>query len=620
MLNFKERLLPTSEKYIYTEPGYYVWCASIFKHENNYYMAYSRWKKEYGFEGWVSHSEVCLAKSESLFGEFRHLKVILPFGKETDWDAHCAHNPTVLKYGDTYYLYHMANRGNGEFWNHRNHQRIAVAYSKDPEGEWKKAQQPVIDISESGVDSLMTSNPTVTQTPDGKVLMVYKAVSNEGEMPKGGSVICAAAIADHPLGPFHKFGKPLMSNPENPWSVEDPFIWYEGDRYYALVKDFQGYFSGGSRGSTALFVSENGQDWEPAEHPLAYERELDFGDGKFPVRNLERAQIYFEDGNAMALICACMLQEGDEDTFSIRIPLKKEPVKRLRPECISCLLKGHLEKFSGENDNDKILRYKQAVMRVMAEASIGESAPVLVKKINRIQRELFGYTQDFTEIKQHYNQVMLEKEPVLEQELRKLEAKQADSLKRAIQYAMTGNYIDFGTQNRVSVEELDRLMNESRENPVDGQAYAALKKDLEKAQRLVYLTDNCGEIVVDKLLIKEIQRQYPNVKVTVIVRGDDILNDATMDDACQVGLTELVEVMGNGSDIAGTCLEALSREAFFAIDAADVILAKGQANFETLRKCGRNVYYLFMCKCEMFAREFKVPQFTGMLINDKNCV
>ena len=134
----------------------------------------------------------------------------------------------------------------------------------------------------------------------------------------------------------------------------------------------------------------------------------------------------------------------------------------------------------------------------------------------------------------------------------------------------------------------------------------------------MYLTDNCGEIVMDKLLIEEIQKLNQKAEVTVIVRGLPVLNDVTMEDAIQVGLTEMVNVIGNGSEIAGTYLEDISEEAKNVIDDADVILAKGQGNFETLRMCGKNIYYIFMCKCEMFAKRFQVPRYYGMLINDKN--
>ena len=103
------------------------------------------------------------------------------------------------------------------------------------------------------------------------------------------------------------------------------------------------------------------------------------------------------------------------------------------------------------------------------------------------------------------------------------------------------------------------------------------------------------------------------------IRDSKVLNDATMEDAQQVSLADAAYVMDNGSDIAGTCLDELSQQAKQALDQADVILAKGQANFETLCKCGKNVYYLFMCKCSLFADRFGVPMYHGILIHDSNC-
>ena len=142
---------------------------------------------------------------------------------------------------------------------------------------------------------------------------------------------------------------------------------------------------------------------------------------------------------------------------------------------------------------------------------------------------------------------------------------------------------------------------------------------MEIAKRLVYISDNCGEIVMDKILLGILKENYPRLQMTVIVRGKPVLNDATMEDAIQIGLDREMAVIGNGTDVAGTCLEELSEQARTAIEEADVIFAKGQGNFETLQKCGKNIYYIFMCKCDMFAKRFNVPKYTGVLINDKNC-
>ena len=287
---------------------------------------------------------------------------------------------------------------------------------------------------------------------------------------------------------------------------------------------------------------------------------------------------------------------------------------RLNPGCISCLLKSRLEDFPEDTPHEMQIEYMQRVLKAISETPKSEGAPVIVRTINQIQKEMFGYNKDFTHVKSHFNELMLEKAPSVREKLNQSE----DSLKLAIQYAMTGNYIDFGAMNNVDEEQLDQLLDQATGNHVDEKEYASLKADIEKARSIVYLTDNCGEIVMDKLLIEEIKKQNPNAQITAIVRGKPVLNDATMEDAIQVGLTELVNVIGNGSEIAGTYLEEISEEAKNAIDCADVIFAKGQGNFETLRMCGKNIYYIFMCKCEMFAKRFQVPKYYGMLINDKN--
>lgn len=288
---------------------------------------------------------------------------------------------------------------------------------------------------------------------------------------------------------------------------------------------------------------------------------------------------------------------------------------RLKPECISCMLRSKLEAYPEDVSTEKKLEYMQRVLREISELQYHHSAPVVVRTIAKIRKEMFGYEEDYTEIKRHFNQLMMEKVPALRERLETSE----DALKLSIQYAMTGNYIDFGAVEHVDETQLQKFLDDAKDIPVNKEEYQALQRDITHAKNIVLLTDNCGEIVMDKLLIEMIQKCNPEVEITVIVRGKDVLNDATMEDAKQVGLVEMVRVIGNGSDIGGTCLEEISEESRNAIDSADVILSKGQGNFETLQNCGKNIYYIFMCKCEMFAKRFQVPRFYGMLINDKNC-
>lgn len=288
---------------------------------------------------------------------------------------------------------------------------------------------------------------------------------------------------------------------------------------------------------------------------------------------------------------------------------------RLNPECIPCLLGNQLERYPKDIDNSKKIAYMQAILRVIADASDSMSAPMIMREITKIQRQMFGNETDYSEIKRHFNQLMLEKEMDVQKEINASE----DELKLAIQFAIIGNFIDFGAMKSVDEQKLEEFLHSARDISVNEEEYISLRKDILDAKKITYLTDNCGEIVMDKLLIHVIQKMNPDANLTVLVRGEQVLNDATLEDAVQVGLTEMADVRGNGSDIAGTCIEELSEEARKIIYDSDVILAKGQGNFETMQMCGLNVYYIFMCKCEMFARKFQVPRFTGMLLSDKNC-
>lgn len=326
-MNFKEHILPAKRENILKERGYHVWCGTMAKEGDTYCLLYSRWPKKAGIGGWVTSSEICLATSKSPYGPFKPEKVLLTKENSDKWDRDCFHNPTLLHFEGKYYLYYMGNHGKGDFWSHRNNQRIGVAVSDSLlNGEFTRFDAPVIDVSEDGIDSLMTSNPTVTVTPDNKILMVYKAVSKEGKMPKGGDVVCGTAISDSPLGPFKKSLAPIMVNPENSWSVEDPFVWYseKDSKYYALVKDFHGYFTKTGTSSVALFESKNGLcEYNPCkDFPLAFGREILWEDGTTqPVSNLERPQIYFEDGKPKVLLLATAVDLEWNETFNIQIPL-----------------------------------------------------------------------------------------------------------------------------------------------------------------------------------------------------------------------------------------------------------------------------------------------------------
>ncbi len=325
-MDFGDHMLPVSKTSVFELEGFFVWCGSAVKADDGrYYLYFSFWPKPKGFEAWVTHSAIGFAVSDSPTGPYRYGGIALAGGAGGAWDRDVAHNPSVIRHEGVYYLYYVGNHGNGEYWDHRNRQRVGVAWSKRPEGPFVRLDHPLIDVTPGGHDAIVTSNPTVSPDGKGGFLMVYKAVGLEKPLPVGGPVVCGVAFSKHPLGPFVKRDRPIMVNPDHVWSVEDPYIWRQDGRYFALVKDFQGYFTKSGKPDVALFVSHDGFDWEPhPEHPLAFPLQIVWVDGETrAVHRLERPQLLLDGaGKPIALFCACMETSGGEHSCNVHIPLR----------------------------------------------------------------------------------------------------------------------------------------------------------------------------------------------------------------------------------------------------------------------------------------------------------
>lgn len=294
--------------------------------------------------------------------------------------------------------------------------------------------------------------------------------------------------------------------------------------------------------------------------------------------------------------------------------MSKNPqaVRRFHPQCIDCLFNKYVSRADLAEDDEIRIAYTERLEKILRDADSQTSPPEVIEKITALLKELLGVVDSYEAEKRHFNALMLSKEASIQAEIEGA----ADPLHVALNFALLGNYIDFGAMNSVDEDKLALMLKGAVGLEYRDDEYNNLRVDLSKAKRLVYLTDNCGEIVADKLFIKAILACYPHLDAEVIVKGAPVLNDATLEDAGQVGLQSVVKVSHNGSGLAGTCLNRISDEAKTKIEDADIIIAKGQANFETLRHCGKNVYYIFMCKCKLFAERFNLPTLSGMMLND----
>ncbi len=285
--------------------------------------------------------------------------------------------------------------------------------------------------------------------------------------------------------------------------------------------------------------------------------------------------------------------------------------------CIRCLLDRQEERIRDLENEKKKSAYLKEVASIIASSEADASAPYLVYKINAVYKRYFGEYWNYEEEKRAFNDLMLQLEPELEKDVRSGKEEE-EVLKNALNYARSANYIDYGATNHVEKEQLLKLLRDAGNETLDEETFQYLRCDLAQAKEVVYLADNCGEIVADKLLICILKEQYPNANITVVVRGMPVLNDVILEDAKAVGLTELVRVIENGNGVAGTQIDLLSDEARHVLGVADVILSKGQGNFETIHGCGLNIYYLFLCKCEWFTKRFGMERLKGVFINEKD--
>jgi len=219
-------------------------------------------------------------------------------------------------------------------------------------------------------------------------------------------------------------------------------------------------------------------------------------------------------------------------------------------------------------------------------------APVMGQRIHRRLRALTGLTDPYRRAKNLQNRLALRLLPELSRELKGAR----DRLGLAVRIAIAGNIIDMGAYGDVGEAGVRAAVEHALREPLRGDL-KAFKRAAAKAKSVFYLTDNAGEIVFDRLLVHELGP----ARVTAAVRGAPVLNDAVMADARAAGLHRLCRVIDNGSDAPGTVLEETSKEFKRLFYGADLVIAKGQGNYETLSEAPRPVWFLFKAKCPVIA-------------------
>ncbi len=281
--------------------------------------------------------------------------------------------------------------------------------------------------------------------------------------------------------------------------------------------------------------------------------------------------------------------------------------------CYECHLRKNLETAAALGDEKTATAFARDLMRLYLEAPEDVASPWFGPGVTELFQKYYGLGEDrYIQEKADSNRFVMERFDAIQSRVQA----QKDPVYAGLQFSVLGNYLDFSAlQGQVSFEKLDEMLDLGLAMELDRDCYARLCKELETGRKLLYLTDNAGEIGFDRIFAEEIQKKYPHLEIVFCVRGYPVLNDATREDAAFVGVP--FQVIDNGNRIGGTELRLLGKEAREALESADVIIAKGMGNNETLYGCGCNVYYAFLIKCKFFEQRFGKPLMTPMLVAER---
>ena len=282
-------------------------------------------------------------------------------------------------------------------------------------------------------------------------------------------------------------------------------------------------------------------------------------------------------------------------------------------QCFVCHMGHQVDAARALGDEETALAFSKELLRMYLEIPAGSHSSWLSPRTAKLFQKYYDVGPDrMWKEKKESNEFVRGKLD----EIRAKVKTAADPLFAAIRFSILGNYLDFSAlYGEVSFDKLDEMLDKALEMPLDEACYEKLRRDLAKGRKLLYLTDNAGEIGFDRILGEVIHEQYPDLEITFCVRGAPVLNDATRADAEFMGIP--FPVIDNGNDLCGTELTLLGEEAWKAMNEADVIIAKGMGNTETLYGCGYPVYYAFLVKCPRFETVFGKPRMTPMLVREQ---
>ena len=272
-------------------------------------------------------------------------------------------------------------------------------------------------------------------------------------------------------------------------------------------------------------------------------------------------------------------------------------------DCIPCFFKQALDSSRIAGADVQLQRsVLNEVARVIPDFRLDASPPEMARTIYQIVNRMTAVDDPYAQIKEESNRFALN---IYDRLVQKVEDS-SDPLFTAVELAIAGNIIDYGAKNRLNVdEELDKILaKEERHIQREGARFfqdGAFITALKKSKSLLYLADNAGEIVFDRVLLRVIRKQFPKMDIRFAVKEKPAINDALMQDAEMCGIPEVAEVISSGSDAPGTLLAYCSASFLDLFHKSDMVISKGQGNYETLSGVNRSIFFLLLAKCPVIA-------------------
>ncbi len=285
---------------------------------------------------------------------------------------------------------------------------------------------------------------------------------------------------------------------------------------------------------------------------------------------------------------------------------------RIQEKCIPCIVNQTIKVADMVDLQEKNDLLKSVFGYLSKVDYTSSSTPELIGEIFALLKRETGNPDPYKETRARYNKMFLDQLPMLEQEITKAD----DPFLESIKYAIIGNIIDFNPIHDLSLADVKACFDKLKTESLELDDSALLLQELQSAAVLLYLGDNCGEICLDKILVKKMKEINPSCQIFFAARGTSVVNDSIEEDAYAVGIDDYADIISNGDGSLGTVLHRTSETFQDIYRKADIIIAKGQANYECLSEESQNIFFLLMTKCRVIANDIGIPE--GKMICMKN--